>query len=67
MITSIMAYATMTFLCGNKKIRARGWLSSPLLRCIYLFYLFIYLNIYFLFMYLLFSFEYENRYQHVYL
>ena len=27
-ITSIMA-ATTTFLCGNKKIRAKGWLSSP--------------------------------------
>ena len=31
-ITSIIA-ATTTFLCGNKKIRAKGWLSSPLLRC----------------------------------
>ena len=33
-IASIMAYATTTFLCGNTKIRARGWLSSPLLRSI---------------------------------
>ena len=38
--TSIMAYATTTFLCGTKKVRARGWLSSPLLRCyIYISYL----------------------------
>ena len=36
-----MAYATTTFLCGNKKIRARGWLSSPLLR-----YIYIYITIY---------------------
>ena len=36
MITSIMAYATTTFLCGYKKIRARGWLSSPLLRSVYM-------------------------------
>ena len=35
-ITSIMA-ATTTFLCGNKKIRAKGWLSSPLLRSFDLF------------------------------
>ena len=34
-ITSIMA-ATTTFLCGNKKIRAKDWLSSPLLRYIYI-------------------------------
>jgi hypothetical protein len=25
--------ATTTFLWGNKQIRAKGWLSSPLLRC----------------------------------
>ena len=50
--TWIIAYATATFLRRTKKIPARGWLSSPLLRSAYLSYLvlsclvFSYLSIY---------------------